>query len=465
MDNILVFLFLLTSVIWFFYILTRPNTVIFKFIFWITFINMFISHAFFRFYVIDLQNLGYQMYLYWVGELLYYYLLIKIIYSKKYQHYFLGINQFTFIVTIIIVSTVLNFQSVIYSFLSLRVLYIYLLFGYIIYVYTFKDKIYEKFFRLFLFLAIINSILSILQYLTMETFGFSAQMTGGIFGWHGTGTGALFSVIQSCLCVHIYIRKRKTIYLFLAVFIAIPMITGFAYAGFGFLVISLLLIFFQYFKKLYFRYVLLSFSVGSIILFSLYQIELKRVSIDDWVGESNKRDSSPLALYQDFDVFMATMIYNPDQLQRGYGFGRIGAIIFGFKKITKDFSTLVIGHGPGSITYSGETMGNGNPLQDVRASTIPLVALIYELGIFGPFFLISIFYFLYKKLKKTIRPYLGLSQYYFDNTGVLLLVYLISTVYTAILNNFFFMFFFAIQLSYLNHLYRSQRGEISPRPN
>ena len=456
MDNFLAFLVLLTSVIWIFYILTRSNTVIFKFVFWITFINIFISHAFFRFYVIDLKNLGYQMYLYWVGELLYYYLLIKIIYSKKYQHYFLGINQFTFIVTIIIVSTVLNFQSVIYSFLSLRVLYIYLLFGYIIYVYTFKDKIYEKFFRLFLFLAIINSLLSILQYLMMEILGFSAQMTGGIFGYHGTGIGALFSVIQSCLCCHIYIRKRKTIYLFLAVFIAIPMITGFAYAGFGIMVISLLLIFLQYFKKLYFRYVLLSFSVGSIILFSLYQIELKRVSVDDWVGEYNLSNYSAISIYKNWDAFMATMIYNSNQLQRGYGFGRIGAVIFGFEKMTEDFPAFLIGHGPGSITYSGYTMGYVNPMQEVRATGNTLLALMYELGILGPFFLISIFYNLYKKWKKTISLDLGLSQYYFDNMGVLLLVYLISTTYTSLLNNFFMMFFFAIQLSYMHSLYKSQ---------
>ena len=402
------------------------------------------------------------MYLYWAGELLFYYLLIKMINSNKYQHYFLGINQFTFIVTIILISTVLNFQSILFSFLSLRVVYIFLLFGYIIYVYTFKDKTYEKFFRLFLFLAIINSILSILQYLTMDTLGFSAQMTGGIFGYHGTGTGAMFSVIQSCLCLHIFIRKRKMIYLFLAVFIAIPIITGFAYAGFGFLMVSILFVFYQYLKSFNFKYIILSFAVGSIILFSLYQIELKRVSTNDWVGEFDKAAFSPLQLYQNYDVFMSYLIYNPDQLQRGYGLGRIGAVIYAFEKITKGFPYFIIGYGPGSITYSSYTMDYTNPLVEVRASSMPLVALIYELGIFGLFFLISIFYILYKKWKKTIRPYFGLSQYYFDNIGVLLLVYLTSTVYTGILNKFFFIFFFAIQLSYLNHLYISQRSGTTP---
>jgi len=456
MDNILVFLFLLTSVIWFFYILSLENTDIFKFAFWITFMNMFIGHAFFRFYVIDLHSLGYEMYLMWLGELLYYYLLIRIVHRKKYRKFFLRLNLFTIILAVIFISTVLNFQSVIYSFLSLRVLYIYLLFCYIIYVYTFKDKTYEKFFRLFLFLAIINSIFSILQYLTMDTLGFSAQMTGGIFGYHGTGTGALFSVIQSCLCLHIYIRKRKMIYLFLAVFIAIPMITGFAYAGFGFLVVSILFVFFQYLKKLHFKYILLSFSVGSIILFSLYQIELKRVSIDDWVGGYNKSKSSPIAIYKNWDVFMETVIYNPDQIQSGYGFGRIGAVIFGFESMIEDFSTFFIGHGPGSITYSGYTMGYVNPMEEVRAIGVALLTLMYELGFWGPLLLIFTFFVLYKKWKKTIRPDFGLSQYYFDNMGVLLLVYFLSTMYTSLLNNFFLIFFFAIQLSYMHSLYKSQ---------
>ena len=396
------------------------------------------------------------MYLYWAGELLFYYLLIKMINSNKYQHYFLGINQFTFIVTIILISTVLNFQSLFYSFLSLRILYIYLLFGYVIYVYTFEDKTYEKFFRLFLFLAIINSILSILQYLTMDTFGFSAQMTGGIFGYHGTGVGALFSVIQSCLCVHIYIRKRKTIYLFLSVFIAIPMITGFAYAGFGFLVISLLFIFFQYLKKLNFKYAISSFSVLVIILYSVYQIELKRISIDDWVGEYNKSIYSAINTYNNWESLMGQLIYTPDAIQKGGGFGRIGAVIFGFEKMTEDFPSFFIGHGPGSITYSGYTLGYINPMKEVRATSNALLTLMYELGIWGPLFLIMVFFILYKKWKKTIRPDFGLSQYYFDNMGVLLLVYFISTTYTSLLNYFFMAFFFAIQLSYLNSLYRRQ---------
>ena len=66
-------------------------------------------------------------------------------------------------------------------------------------------------------------------------------------------------------------------------------------------------------------------------------------------------------------------------------------------------------------------------MQEVRATGNAFLTLMYELGIFGPLFLIIIFFILYKKWKKTIRPDLGLSQYYLDNMGVLLFVYFVST--------------------------------------
>ena len=129
-------------------------------------------------------------------------------------------------------------QSIIYSFLSLRVLYTFLLLAYVIYIYDFTENEYESYFKLFFVLAILNSALSIIQFSIAGQLGFSNQLAGGIFGYHGTGISAIFSVVQSALCIQIFLKKRKIIYFFLSIFIAIPIVTGYAYGGFAFLGIA-----------------------------------------------------------------------------------------------------------------------------------------------------------------------------------------------------------------------------------
>jgi len=286
----------------------------------------------------------------------------------------------------------------------------------------------------------------------MAELGFSAQMTGGIFGWHGTGAGALFSIIQACLCVHIYYYTRKIIYLFLAIFIAVPMITGFVYAGIGFLIISLLLILFKYFQTSNFRQIMIPLFAVIVILFGLYKIESNRLTTNDYIGTHNKADDSAFKIYSNWNGLITTLIFTSEVVQAGRGLGRIGAVIFGYNEMIKDFKSFIIGHGPGSISYSGYTMGYINPMQHLRTVGLILVALMYDLGIWGPFFLMITFFMLYKKWKKTIRPDYGLSQYYYDNMNVVLMIFFFSTIYTSLLNNYFMLFFFAIQISYLNYL-------------
>lgn len=89
-------------------------------------------------------------------------------------------------------------------------------------------------FQAFFVLAVINSILSIAQFAYMEQLGFTTQMTSGIFGFHGTGTGAMFSVVQSALSLHIFIKSKKKVYFMLTFFISIPIVTGYDRNGFGY---------------------------------------------------------------------------------------------------------------------------------------------------------------------------------------------------------------------------------------
>ena len=94
----------------------------------------------------------------------------------------------------------------------------------------------------------------------------------------------------------------------------------------------------------------------------------------------------------------------------------------------------------------------------VKGAVTLLQAYIYEVGIWGPLFLITIFYLLYRKWKKTRRPNFGMSQYYFNNIGILLAVFLLSTVYTHALGNPFLVIFFAINLSYMKYCYKTQKS-------
>jgi len=124
------------------------------------------------------------------------------------------------------------------------------------------------------------------------------------------------------------------------------------------------------------------------------------------------------SLYTNWDNLMGLLITNPDL--GAYDYGRIGSVFFGFEKMTEDIAAFFIGHGPGSITYSGYTTGFVNPLAKLQGTSFLLMALMYELGIWGPLLLIAVFYSLFIKWKKTNYSFNGLSKYYFDNINVLL---------------------------------------------
>jgi hypothetical protein len=310
-------------------------------------------------------------------------------------------------------------------------------------------KTYEWFFKLFLVLAVINSVLSIVQFLFMEQLGFTAQMTGGIFGYHGTGTGALFSVVQSALCLQIFMKSKKKVYLLLAFFIAIPIMTGFAYAGFAFLTIAIVVVVFNTFRRLNVLRITAVALTGFLIMYSLVTITIKFQTGSSYQSYFNFLGNPKL---------YGTVITNPDAAYSLSSLNRIYKLYFAIDEVTQDFVSFWVGHGPGSISYSALTLEFKNPLAEIyQGSSNPLMAYIYELGIWGLFLLITAFYFLYRKWKRTKRPLKGLAQYYYDNISVLLVIFLLGTMYTAVLNNYMLAMFFAVQVSYLNYLYRSQR--------
>jgi len=137
---------------------------------------------------------------------------------------------------------------------------------------------------------------------------------------------------------------------------------------------------------------------------------------------------------------------------------RVNNVFFAVKEVTKGFANFFLGHGPGSISYNSYTLAYSNDLARKRqGSSNPLMTYIYELGVWGPLILVVIFYRLVKVRRKAIRPEFGLAQYYYDNSYVLFAIYFLGTIYTAVFNNYILLMYFAIQISFLNHLSLSQK--------
>ena len=417
MFSILIVLTLLGSVgLVFLFIINSSGKNIIKVIFWLTFLNIFFTHAFFKDFIIDTTGLGISTVANWFSELILFVLALRMFLSPKYKNKFLGFNLFTFSVILLILSTLFNFQSIPLSILSLRVMYIPLLFIYIVYVYQMDMKSFDWFFKLFLILAMFNSALSIIQFIFREQLGWSTQFTSGIFGYHGTGTGAMFSVVQSSLCLQIYLNKKKKIYLILAFFISIPIMTGYAYGGFAFLFIALVIIAFQSFKKMKATQLSSVIIYGALIIYGL-------VSATRYFQSTNNTAQSYLNIYANWELYYS-ILTNTDIVQSHESLGRISKIYFALYEIKKDIVHLLVGYGPGSISYNAATLGYTNSFaKSYQGSSHPLMTYIYELGIWGPFMLFISFFFLYKKWKVTQRPNVGISQYYYDNFIVLIIVF------------------------------------------
>ena len=109
--NILILLFV---GVWFILILnSRINTIV-KLIFLVTFINMFFSHIYFAEHFFDLRGSGYGTRLYWLADLLILIFVFRLLCQKEYRKYFLGMNVFLLLFAIVLISTLLHFQSLIH---------------------------------------------------------------------------------------------------------------------------------------------------------------------------------------------------------------------------------------------------------------------------------------------------------------------------------------------------------------
>jgi hypothetical protein len=251
------------------------------------------------------------------------------------------------------------------------------------------------------------------------------------------------------LYLRIYLSNRKIKYLLLSIFVAIPIVTGFAFGGFVLLILGITIVSASYMKKINFNYILKVATIGIFILIIIFQIA-KNVQFETAF-------KGYYYAITNWDSLMSILIINNPDL--GYDMGRVGSLIFGFQKMTEDIFAFIIGHGPGSISYSGYTTGFVNPLEKMTGgAAYLLMALMYELGIWGPLLLIMVFILLYKKWNMTKNLSFGLSKYYFDNINVLLAIFFISVTYNALLSHWFMIIFFSVNLSYMNQLYKNQHG-------
>ena len=110
-----------------------------------------------------------------------------------------------------------------------------------VYVVQHTENDYKAYRNIFNNIAIVNSIASILQFIFMNELGLDTQKASGLFGYHGTGLGAVFSAASSCVFLGRFLDSKKIKFLFLSLFVMIPIVTGYAYGGFILLISGVLI--------------------------------------------------------------------------------------------------------------------------------------------------------------------------------------------------------------------------------
>jgi hypothetical protein len=434
-----------TAFVWILFLSSRSISTILKFIFWITFVNMFITHALIQRHIFDITNLGYATRILWVADILTYIVLFKMIMIRKYAKRIIRINLLTYTLLLIVISNALNFESLIYSFLSTRMLYQYLLLAYLLYEYRFSDKDYQYFQTVFFAIAIANSTLSILQFTFMDILNLSPQMTGGVFGYHGTGVGAAFSVLQSGMMFQKYLGSKKYNTLLLSIFFAAPIITGFAYGGFILLAVMLAVTILSFSEGTNMLRMIIKSLASLFVIISTILIAEQIQPEDDFKSYYNK--FSNLSNFTDY-----TIRYTNDN---DVTYGRIGTLIFTYNRLIENPATLLFGHGPGSLSYIGYTMGIENKTFakygiNKIASLFP--SYMFETGIVGIVILCYTFISLLRKWRIVKKH--NYSEYYevLNFTPGLLAVYFVGLFYTGVFSNYLLVFYFSINMSKINSL-------------
>jgi hypothetical protein len=436
--------------LWLFILSTRSIPTIFKFIFWITFINVFITHAIIQRHVFDLTGSGYATRIFWIADVLTYVIFLRMLKIKKYAKEIISVNIFSIAFVIIIISNMLNYQSIIYSILSTRMLYQYLFLAYIIYIYQFSDKEYSYYMRAFYYIALINSTFSILQFIFMDQLNLSPQMTGGVFGYHGTGIGAVYSVLASGIMFQRYQNSKSIGDVFRSIYFAIPIVTGYAYGGFILLILMILVLLVTSKKQLRIYEVIRVGVIGlSIIILTLY-VAQKYQSEEDF--------NSYAAKFSNLRKFTDYTIKYSDNSSSSHG--RLGAIIFAYDSISKNVSTILFGHGPGSLSYIGYTLGFGSSaFQKFGIIRTPSLfpSYLYETGFCGVIILIYAFISLYVKASQPKSKKGEYIPFYINYVPALVVVYFVGLFYTAVLSNYLLVFYFAI---YIGSVHRNSKVNI-----
>lgn len=390
-----------------------------------------IGHAFIQNNIWSISSSPYESLIFWIIDGMAFVLVIKLLTINKYRDK--TIVFLIILLSFIIATSVLNSQSLFSVILAFRSNYCFILLIYSISIYEFSDKFYVKYYKLFLVLAIISSLFSLISFMYYGT-NSSGDTNGGIFGWHGTGIGVIFAVIQAYVFFQMFVETRKNLYALCSVICLMFIVTGKAYFGI-YLFIGLFVIYIiQIIKQIKKIFVFLIATTFAIIFFSGIAIQL--LSSQEITKVHNRLNSVSSVVNYDYSVGR---------------FGRIGSVLYGVNSIKKSVPTLLFGYGIGSISYRGKYTKISNNTMDSLGllTTRPSLIFIYELGIVGCFLMILFIVNVLIKWIKIKNVPKDFVYGYIRNIPIILFAFAISIFYTNVFQTYILIVLFSLHISFL----------------
>jgi len=418
--------------------------------------------------------LNYFIYVFGLPEFLTWYieiyaiaLLIKSVYVFTYEKniVFKPYVMFIFFALIVhFVSYLLNDISASQLLISLRRYFVYYALFLAIVIIPSQRELYEKLIRIFVFTAIIQIPISIIQYFIFVR----ADYMGGLFGKNSSGTISTLGIAFAFLGYYLYKHyKRKLIFLFGGLGMIIPLVIAESKIGMLFLPLAYIYHLVLIEKKYLFRGIILlvcamPLYVGTMHLFdTLHNREYMQESIRD-----------PLYMLKLATREFSSIEYRINETGDGQlvVFNRIESIAVAFNLIKDSPKKLLFGNGPGE--GSGSIYTSGSFMRFGFFPTFLVIGLI-EIGLVGMAVWFIIFVYLYVINLKSLRYFIKVKSksiwkafIFFSN--ILMLVFLLEFIYSRSIllpyKGFFFWLINGLVVMYY-YKYINNRRSVLPVSN
>lgn len=358
---------------------------------------------------------------------------------------------FIILVVIGVVSHFVNSSSPVITALGIRNTFKYPLFFYLLIQLDLDEKFYKNVIKYFIFLALIQILVAIIQSSIWtpeikKAFAASGKGAGcqydfitGTLGLGQSGALGLLMINTICISIGFYLYFKKNIFIILAILTLIPLILGESRGSVLLLPFVLLFLFKRdFFTRKFFSRVLLLSMIIVMVLFFIF-----------FISPTRKEGLGRYSL----QMLYRTHIRSPSASQLPQG--KLTNIIFSNKIISKNWKNQLLGYGLGSASLSIFENYTGPVYSEYGWAEIDNQQIgwtMLELGYLGLFFFFAVIYWIYRINKLFLnqikdRYWKAIS---FGFMGVIFL-FAVGTLYVPVwhwdITGFCFWFFSAVIVS------------------